>query len=74
MASKRKGDNKEHKGREERRFTVRGIRRDPPDIRKLSKALIGLAMAEAEREARAQQAARQPEAEVTSADTEVRKG
>jgi hypothetical protein len=74
MASKRRGNNKERRGREERRFAVRGIRRDPPDIRKLAKALIGLAMAEAEREAQAQQAARQPEAEATSADPEVRQG
>lgn len=72
MASQRKGNNKARRGREERRFSVRGIRRDPPDIRKLAKALIGLAMAEAEREAQAQQAARQPEAEAASADTEVR--
>lgn len=42
----------------ERHFTVRGVRRDPPDIKKLSKALIALAMAEAEREAQAEQAAR----------------
>ncbi|WP_330266285.1 hypothetical protein [Streptomyces griseorubiginosus] len=74
MTSKRRGNNKERRGREERRFTVRGIRRDPPDIRKLSKALLGLAMAmaEAELEAQAQQAARQPEAKAASSDTEVR--
>lgn len=45
--------------RQERGFTVRSVRRDPADMRKLSKALIGLAMAEAEREAQAEQAARQ---------------
>ncbi|WP_127466444.1 hypothetical protein [Streptomyces sp. B27] len=72
MASRRKGNNKAHRAREERRFTVRGIRRDPPDIRKLAKALIGLAMAEAEREAQAEQAARQTKAQTSSADTEVR--
>lgn len=44
--------------KEERRLTVRGIRRDPPDIKKLSRALIGLAMAEAERQAQAEQTAR----------------
>ena len=43
---------------EERRLTVRGVRRDPSDIKKLSKALIGLAMAEAERQAQAEEAAR----------------
>lgn len=43
--------------RQERRFTVRGVRRDPVDMTKLSRALIGLARAEAEREAEAQHAA-----------------
>lgn len=39
--------------RQERRFTVRGVRRDPVDMTKLSRALISLARAEAEREAEA---------------------
>ena len=65
MTSKRK--NKKSHSRE-RRFTVRGVRRDPPDIQKLSKALISLAMAEAEREAQAEQAARDAESQVTSED------
>ena len=51
---------------EERRLTVRGIRRDPPDIKKLSRALIGLAMAEAERQAQAEQATRISEPPDTS--------
>lgn len=51
MAAKRKKSKTFYRRDEERRFTVRGIRRDPPDLRKLSKALIGLAMAEAERQA-----------------------
>ncbi|MDL2081960.1 hypothetical protein QNN03_36600 [Streptomyces sp. GXMU-J15] len=72
MTSNRRGKRKEHTRREERRFTVRGIRRDPPDIGKLSKALIGLALAEAEREAQAEQAAQQPEAEAAPADQEAR--
>jgi hypothetical protein len=38
------------------RYRVRGIRRDPVDISKLSKALIGLVVAEAEREAQAEHA------------------
>jgi hypothetical protein len=63
MASKRR--NKKSYSRE-RRFTVRGVRRDPPDIQKLSKALIGLAMAEAERQAQAEQAARDAKSAVTS--------
>lgn len=67
MTSKRR--NKKSHSRE-RRFTVRGVRRDPPDIQKLSKALIALAMAEAEREAQAEQAARDAESAATSEDDE----
>lgn len=44
--------------REERRFRVRGVRRDPPDMQKLGKALISLAQAEAERQAQAEHEAR----------------
>jgi hypothetical protein len=36
------------------RTRVRGVRRDPPDIAKLSRALIALAMAQAQAEADAQ--------------------
>ena len=56
------------KGRE-RHISVRAVRRDPPDLRKLSRALITLAMAEAAAEAAAQaenqhdQDADQPESE-----------
>ena len=55
------------KGRE-RHISVRAVRRDPPDLRKLSRALITLAMAEAAAEAAAQAEARdqdtsQPETE-----------
>lgn len=35
----------------QRNISVRAIRRDPPDLRKLSRALIQLAIAEAEAEA-----------------------
>jgi hypothetical protein len=35
----------------ERRISVRAIRRDPPDLHKLSRALLALAQAEAEAEA-----------------------
>ncbi len=38
----------------ERRISVRALRRDPPDLKKLSQALIALAMAEAEAEAQAE--------------------
>ena len=40
----------------DRQIRVRGIRRDPPDIKKLSRALIALAMAQAQAEADAQAA------------------
>ncbi len=38
----------------ERHITVRSVRRDPPDLRKLSRAVIAMALrdAEAEKEAR----------------------
>jgi len=38
----------------ERRIRVRGIRRNPPDIRKLGQAIIALAQAQAEKEAEAE--------------------
>ena len=37
-----------------RRIRVRAVRRDPPDIKKLSRALIELALAQAKAEADAQ--------------------
>jgi hypothetical protein len=70
MASKQRRNRNNKQGREERRFTVRGIRRDPPDIRKLSRALIALAMAETERQAQAEQFVRQAQPEDTSDDQE----
>lgn len=45
---------KTQRQREERRFRVRGERRDPPDMRKLGKALLSLAQAEVERQAQEQ--------------------
>ena len=38
----------------ERRLSVRAVRRDPPDLRKLARALIDLAQAQAEVEAQAE--------------------
>jgi hypothetical protein len=38
----------------DRRYSVRAVRRDPPDVKKLSQALIALAMAEAEKDAQEQ--------------------
>jgi hypothetical protein len=37
----------------QRHISVRSVRRDPPDYRKLSRAVIALAMAEADAEAQA---------------------
>lgn len=56
LSSKKK--NQINRRRIERQLRVRGVRRNPPDLRKLSRALIELARAEAEREAQAEQAAR----------------
>jgi hypothetical protein len=39
-----------------RRISVRAIRRDPPDLKKLSRALIALALEQAQAEADAQAA------------------
>lgn len=39
----------------ERRISVRAVRRDPPDLKKLSQALIAMALAQAEAEAQADQ-------------------
>jgi len=39
--------------RPERRITVRGVRREQPDLRKLAQALIALAQAQAEADAEA---------------------
>jgi hypothetical protein len=36
----------------ERRITVRSVRRDPPDLRKLSRAVIAMALRDAKAEAR----------------------
>lgn len=41
-----------------RRLVVRSERRDPPDYRKLSRALIALAQAQAEKEAQAEHEAK----------------
>jgi hypothetical protein len=43
--------NSKHKGGRERRLRVRGVRRNPPDLKKLASALIELAQAQAETDA-----------------------
>jgi hypothetical protein len=50
MSSKKK---RRGTGRPERRLSVRGVRRDPPDAKKISQALVALAIARAEQEAQA---------------------
>lgn len=57
MSVNRKRKNNRTRG-QARRFTVRGVRRDPVDIGKVSRALLGMAQAEAERQAQAEHAAR----------------
>lgn len=55
--SKTYKDSPEHKQRRasghgrQRHISVRGIRRDPPDLAKLSRAVVALAMAQAEADA-----------------------
>jgi hypothetical protein len=41
-------------GGHQRHISVRAVHRDPPDLRKLSRALIALAIAQAEKEAQAE--------------------
>lgn len=50
-------------GRGERRISVRSVRRDEPDVRKLARTLIGLAMAQAESDARAERKKTENDAE-----------
>lgn len=52
----------------ERRISVRTVRRDPPDLRKLSRALIALAQADAE--AQAQAVAGNPEPKASREDSD----
>jgi len=40
--------------KQERRIRIRGVRKDPPDLRKLAAAIIALAQAQAEADAEAQ--------------------
>jgi len=53
--------------RSERRISVRGIRRDPPDLRKLSRVLLAIAQAEAEAEAQARADSERPNTEGSDA-------
>jgi hypothetical protein len=51
--------NRASRRKEERRITVRAVRRDPPDLRKFARAILTLAMAQAEADARADSAKRE---------------
>ena len=42
-----------HHQRSDRRIRARGIRQDPPDLRRVARTLIALAMAQAEADAQA---------------------
>lgn len=53
MSRTRRNANNE-KARHERHISIRAVRRQPPDLRKLSRAVIAQALAEAEAEAVAQ--------------------
>jgi hypothetical protein len=46
-----------------RRISIRSVRKDPPDFKKLGRALIALAMAQAEAEAQAEAARTRDKAE-----------
>lgn len=59
------------RGGRERHVSVRAVRRNPPDLRKLGRALMELAMSQAAAEAAAQQQAEQinhPEAAIDPND------
>jgi hypothetical protein len=47
-----------HKQQRERRIRIRTVRRNPPDLHKLSHALIALALAQSEAEAEAEHEAK----------------
>ncbi len=52
--SKTRKDAPGRKGARDRQISVRAVRRDPPDLRRLSRALIQLATAQAEADAEQQ--------------------
>lgn len=53
-------NNKKHRGdggqRRERRISIRSVRREEPDTRKLARALLAIVQAQAEADAQAQHA------------------
>lgn len=71
---KRKRNGKAPRERRERRLVVRGIRRDPPDMDRLARALISLAQAEAERQAEEQHATGQEADQPEVQEPETQRG
>jgi hypothetical protein len=65
MASKSR--NRKGGKQSERRISVRAVRRDPTDLKKLSQALIALAIAQAEAEAQSEHENRKKHTERRSA-------
>jgi hypothetical protein len=66
--SPQRKQNRDRDGRQRRRnISVRSVRRDPPDLRKLSRAVIALAMAQADAEVQAAADAEQPTEEAPDA-------
>jgi hypothetical protein len=59
MSHTRKDSRQYHGGDRDKRISVRAVRRTSPDLRKLSRAVIQLAMAQAAAEAAAQHESRQ---------------
>lgn len=64
----------------QRRIVVRGVRREPPDLRKLSRAVIAIAIREAEADAEAKARMNEPtppeaepKADQETSDPEVRR-
>ena len=54
----------------ERHITVRSVRRDPPDLRKLSRAVIAMAMRDAEMQAEARDAMNRPDDQAPETTTD----
>lgn len=60
--------------RPERRISVRGVRREQPDLRKLAQALIALAQAQAEADAEAEASAKSELAKLAADEPSSRSG
>ena len=59
MGNKSRRVSSDGRGRE-RHLSIRSVRRDPPDLRKLASALIALAQAQAEKDAEADHHSKKP--------------